>query len=185
MRTGGYRKPAVLLFTAAFLVSTVEVNADAAGTDAAEPVHSAAPRLITSVRPVRPIAGEEITVEIAVRGGRNVGSVSFHLLYEPSLLEPVEGGATEGGWLRRDGSRTSFLSRHASTDGRIIVGASRLGAPRGAQGGGVVCRLRFRALTAGSGALVFDRVHLGDPLANDLTVRPLTTRFTIGERKGR
>jgi len=130
-------------------------------------------------RPVHAAEGEIFTIEIAVRGGHNVAAAAFHVVYDPSRVTPVPAEFREGAWMKQGGAATEFLAAPASTGDRVLVGYSRLGAPRGARGGGVICRLRFKALIAGETAVGFDRAHLTTVSGSDLQLRIVPARVII------
>jgi hypothetical protein len=144
------------------------------------------PSIRMVARPARLQVGRVFTVEIRARHLRDAGALAFHLVYDPAMIEPVPEGFTEGTLLRRNGARTSFLARPASTGDRVMVGIARLGDPRGTRGRGHVCRLTFRALRPGESAIVFDRARLSDPQAREIqaTFQPVTIRVSPG-RQGR
>lgn len=122
-------------------------------------------------RPARPRQGQIFTVEIRARHLRDAGSVAFHLVFDPSQVEPVPSGFSEGPVLGRGGARTTFLAAPASTGDRIIVGLARLGSTRGAGGKGPLCRLAFRAVGDGPVAFAFDQARVTDPAAVPIPVR--------------
>jgi len=140
----------------------------------------ATPAVRAVVRPQQVRAGDRITVEIAARGLRGAGAVAFHLVFDPSLLEPVPEGFTEGAFLRQGGASTSFLASPASTGERIFVGIARLGASRGARGSGPLCRLTFRALAPGTTSVLFDRASVTSPSGGPRATRFVPARLVIG-----
>lgn len=112
--------------------------------------------------------GAAVTVTIQIQDARDVGSVPFTLLYDPAILELLPASTSEGPFMRRDGTATTFLVSPGSAPGAasgVIVGLSRLGAGRGARGRGVLCRLSFRARAPGVSALAFSRAAILDPEA--------------------
>lgn len=141
------------------------------------------PAIRAFVRPkvVRP--GDLVTVRITGRNLRNVGAVAFHLVFDPRVLEPVPEGFTEGNLLRRDGARTIFLAKPASTGERIMVGVTRLGERRGARGEGTLCRLTFRALAPEATSVVFDHARMTRPDASEHTTRFVPARVVIRDSK--
>lgn len=143
----------------------------------------ATPVIRAVFQPSRVEEGGLVQVEVRARGLRKAGAVSFHLVYDPTRLAPVETGTSEGGIFRRDGARTRFLSRQASTGDRIIVGLSRLGRGRGARGDGLVARFVFRALASGATSVVFDQAELSDPAAREIPARFLPGDLLVQTRK--
>jgi len=159
----------VAIAAAAALLLAVPAAADGR---ASEPQ----PRIQAVIRPARVPVGGLLTVEVAAVGLRNAGAVSFHLVYDPSRLEPVPSGFGEGALFKERGARTRFLARPAATGDRVIVGLTRLGNGRGAEGAGVVARLVFKSLAPGKATVAFDRGEVTDPRA-----RPTPARFLPGD----
>jgi hypothetical protein len=130
--------------------------------------------------PARPRAGGTFTVDVVARAGAAATSAAFHVVFDPTLVEPVPSGFREGGWLKRGGAQTSFLATTATAGDRVVVGVARLAPAGGAKRGGTVCRLVFRALAPGSTALAFDRAHVTSADGSEVSLRfssvPLTIR---------
>ncbi len=118
-----------------------------------------------TAEPSRAATGGEVVLTIAVAGAPPVFAVPFHVTFDPSVLRYAS--AKEGPWLRSDGKPTTFLAA-LSGDGRLVVGASRLGPVGGMTGGGVVCTLRFTAIGAGDAKLAFERYALLDPKGKEI-----------------
>jgi len=175
------RRIAIPLIAAAICAFSADPARDA------EPAHSAAARpapatIRALAHPARVAAGGTITVEISARGLKDAGGAAFHLVFDPSFMEPLPAGALEGALLRQGGAATSFMAQPASTGDRVIVGLTRLGARRGVHGGGVLCRIAFRALRPGATAVAFDRAHLMGPDASDREARFQPARIIIDGR---
>jgi general secretion pathway protein D len=103
--------------------------------------------------------GNEITVRIFISQAGHVGSVPFHIAYDPKILQ-FENGA-EGDFLKKDGASTVFNAQ-ASTLNEVFVALARLGVPTGADGDGTLCTLKFKALAPGKTALTFTEASLLD-----------------------
>jgi general secretion pathway protein D len=110
--------------------------------------------------------GETLTLQVQIIGGQNVGSVPFHLRFNPAVLEFV--GAVEGDFLRQDGSPTTFVANEVQGAGEVVVGASRVGSGQGASGSGILATFQFRAKTPGSCTFSFTGATVRDPNANNL-----------------
>ena len=109
--------------------------------------------------------GDTVTVEVRIDNAANVGSVPFHLRYDASVLQFAP-PATEGPFMNLDGASTVFLVTDAGSE--IIVGISRLSAPRGADGSGVLLQVDFDAIAPGDARLGFSGASVKDPLAANL-----------------
>jgi hypothetical protein len=111
--------------------------------------------------------GDLVTVEVRLENGTNVGSVPFHLRYNPQILQ-YEAPAIEGPYLRQDGASTVFLANDASGGGEVVVGLSRMGGGAGVSGSGSLATFSFRATAPGRGALAFTAASVKDPQARNL-----------------
>src|SRR5262249_40208375 len=123
--------------------------------------------------------GEPVPVEIRVLGGQNVGSIPFHLRYNPAVLE-YQGPGLEGDFLNRDGTATVFVATPVAGGGEIVVGASRVGAATGASGAGTLATFTFVAKGPGAANFSFTGASVKDPNANNLpasfTLSPVTVQ---------
>ena len=123
--------------------------------------------------------GEPVPVEVRVLGGQNVGSIPFHLRYNPAVLD-FQGPGMEGDYLNRDGTATVFVATPVVGGGEIVVGASRVGSPTGATGEGTLATFTFVAKGAGAANFSFTGASVKDPNANNLpasfTLSPVTVQ---------
>jgi hypothetical protein len=104
--------------------------------------------------------GERISIRIEIADGVNVGSVPFHVVYNPDVLEFESG--QEGSFLGRDGRQTAFFAAAMSNGREVVVGLSRLGRGEGIGGRGELCTLTFYVVGAGDAGLGFTRAHVRD-----------------------
>jgi hypothetical protein len=101
------------------------------------------------VVPVQAIAtGEILSVDVMASSGSAVVDAPLHLLFDPSVLEFVDG--TPGDFLTQGGSSIVFFTDGTSRPGDVAVAAGRVEREHGASGAGLLCRLRFRAVGAGT-----------------------------------
>jgi len=124
---------------------------------------SSAPRVELTAPKRKFGVGETIEVRVRIANGHDVGSVPFHILYDPQVLK-FEGGE-EGQFLKGDGAQTAFFAAPTNTPGELVVGLSRLGNGDGASGNGELCVLRFRVLARGKSGLEFRKATVKDPRA--------------------
>jgi len=108
--------------------------------------------------------GEVVRLDVSIENGSNVGSVPFHLHFDPSVLQFQPPG-TEGPFLGADGARTVFLAGESGPGGEIVVGISRFGAPVGARGAGSLATFEFLAVGPGPVEFRFSVASVRDPLA--------------------
>jgi hypothetical protein len=120
--------------------------------------------------PNKPVyrTGERVVVQVVIDQGRDVGSVPFHLRYNPNVLDFVQPG-TEGPFLSSDGAVTVFLVADTGEDGgEIVVGLSRLGEPVGVSGSGTLATFEFNGTAAGDCRFAFTAASVKDPQALSL-----------------
>lgn len=122
---------------------------------------------VVSIVPGRSIyhIGDVVDVEVRVDNAENIGSIPFHLRYNPAVLQFIEPGQ-KGPFMEADGANIVFLAK--GTGGEVVVGLSRLGAPAGASGSGTLAYFRFQALAAGSAGFAFTGASVKDPKARNL-----------------
>jgi hypothetical protein len=97
-------------------------------------------------------SGEVLTLELAARSVADLYAVACDLTYPPALRYS---GFTAGPLLASGGVSISVQVAE-SPPGRLVIGATRLGAVEGlASASGVVLSLQFAAAAAGNGTLAF------------------------------
>jgi len=134
---------------------------------------AAPPAIVVSVSPAenRVEPGDVFEVAIRVDAEQPVSHLPMVLSYDSELVELID--ITEGSFLGERG-QAEFLT-DTSEDGRLVVGASRLGRVAGVSGEGVLLKLSFRALRIGTGTLVFEQSE-----ALDVFLEPVEIRVTPG-----
>ena len=123
--------------------------------------------------------GETVIVEITIANAENVGSVPFHLRFDGNVLSYLP-PAEEGPFMSEGGAITTvFLASVAGGGGELIVGLSRVGTARGADGAGVLARFHFEAVSAGSSGFAFTGAAVKDPQAMNLPAAFSVRQVTI------
>jgi general secretion pathway protein D len=125
--------------------------------------------------------GETVPVQVQLVGGQNIGSVPFHLRFNPAVLEFMP-PAVEGDFLSQAGGPTVFVATEVQGAGEIVVGASRVGTPTGASGAGLLASFQFRAKAPGSSTLSFTGSMVRDPNANNLPSSFTTSIINVQAR---
>ncbi len=134
-------------------------------TDVVAPPVPAVVRLVPAAPSYR--VGDTVVVEVRIENATNVGSVPFHLRYDPQFLQFLP-PATEGLFLGSDGTGTIFLANDSSGGGDVAVGLSRLGSGVGMSGAGTLASFDFRALNPGRAPFAFSGASVKDPEAQNL-----------------
>ena len=114
--------------------------------------------------------GSTLVLQVNVGNASNVGSIPFHLRYNPEVVRFVS--ATEGPLMRADGANTVFLARDSGS--AVIVGMSRIGAIEGASGTGTLGTFQFQAIGPGNAGFSFAGASVTDP-----TAQPLPAAFNV------
>jgi len=144
---------------------------EGAGDEEAPDVEPEGPRGPVLVRlvPSKSVyqVGEPVTVQVVVDNAWNVGSTPFHLRYNREVLQFVP-PAGEGPFMSGDGANTVFLASDTGGGGEVVVGLSRMGAPTGAEGSGLLATFQFQAINPGDAGFAFTGASVKDPQARDL-----------------
>lgn len=110
---------------------------------------------------------QEFTTSIVISGAENVGSVPFHLAFDPEYLEYI--GASKDSPFLGQGATPVFVLATVSGNGReLIVGLSRQGNRPGANGQGTLIDFLFRTRKAGTTTLHFTDLSVLNPRAQPL-----------------
>ncbi len=111
--------------------------------------------------------GQMITVSVNIRSAAGVGSVPFHLGFDPQYLEFINYGRGSP-FLSQDGASTFVLATLGAGKNEVIVGLSREGSRPGVSGQGTLIDLTFRASKPGTTTLNFTDISVLDPSAQRL-----------------
>jgi hypothetical protein len=113
-------------------------------------------------------AGAIISVDVMASSRTAVVDAPLHLLFDPSVLEFVD--ATPGDFLTLGGSSVVFLANGTTVPGEVAVAAGRVEREHGASGDGLLCRVRFRGISAGTTTVVVSEAHGWGTAGEALTV---------------
>jgi len=130
-----------------------------------QPTAPAVVRVVPSSPTYR--VGDLVTLEVRIENGTNVGSVPFHLRYNPQMLQ-FQSPAQEGPFLASDGTSTVFLANDSGAGGEVVVGLSRMGGGTGVEGSGPLATFTFRATAPGRVPLTFTAASVKDPQARNM-----------------
>jgi len=111
--------------------------------------------------------GTNFTVDVVINGGAGVGSVPFHLAFDPNVLEFMGAGSTSP-FLSQDGTPVFVLATIGSGGREVIVGLSRQGSRPGVTGSGTLIQITFRPKKPGTTSLSFTDLSVLDPQAQPL-----------------
>ena len=128
--------------------------------------------LYFSPKEVKAKVGEEISIQVMVKGAKDLFGTPFYLLYYPDLLDVVK--VIEGDFLRKDRKKTAFVYKIDKTRRAIIIGLTRLGEAKGLSGDGTLVSIRFKALKAGRVKLSFEKINFKDSRHLPVQIHPET-----------
>jgi general secretion pathway protein D len=140
-----------------------EVSGDAGSGEDAPPAGLSTVRLVPSQAAYQ--VGDTIVVEVVIDGAQNVGSVPFHLRYDPQVVEFLSGD--QGPFMSSDGAGTIFLARPTAANNEVVVGLSRMGGDQGVNGAGTLAVFQFQAINPGDCGFAFTGASVKDPQAQD------------------
>jgi hypothetical protein len=126
-----------------------------------ETAGTAAPAVVTMLANAGEVGvGDRVHLHIVIQDAINVGSVPFHVAFDPAVLRFEQ--AQQGPFLSSDGRQTAFFAAATSSGDSVVVGLSRLGAGHGIAGSGELCVLQFVAVGPGNAALAFANEKVRD-----------------------
>jgi hypothetical protein len=101
----------------------------------------------------------------------------LHLTFDPNVMEFVDG--VPGEFLTQGGSSVVFLADGRSRPGDVAIAAGRVTREQGASGSGLLCRVRFRGVGAGSSPVLVGQAKAWDASGEQLTVRSTGTAIAV------
>ena len=109
--------------------------------------------------------GETFTINVTVDPhGNSVYGAQYYLTFDPEVLQVVS--QTKGDFLSHGGVKTlDVTNKFDNTIGELAYGVVRLATQTGVNNSGVLARITFEAVSAGSTDLLLSNVILADPLA--------------------
>ncbi len=123
-------------------------------------------------------AGDEVTLDVMVDEVTSLYSAPMFVSFDAGLFEFVR--AEEAGFLKQGDQATVFTASTDQKKGQMIVGHKQSLGGSGANGGGSLFRLVFKAQRAGKGTLRFDRVNFRNPAGR--RIHPEAAVFDIEVR---
>jgi len=134
-----------------------------------DPAQKAKAPAVVRLVPSDPVfkVGDVVVLDVFIEGAHDVGSVPFHLRYNPTVLRYLP-PASEGPFLGSDGTQVVFLASDTGGGGEVVVGMSRLGGAAGVSGSGNLATFQFEALAPGDAGFAFTGASVKDPQAHAL-----------------
>jgi general secretion pathway protein D len=135
---------------------------------------------VVSLNPSFLTAGinQTFSLSVMISAAKGVGSVPFHLGFDPAALEFVTYSSSSP-FLSRDGAPVFVLATLGPGGREVIVGLSRQGSRPGMDGQGQLIELSFKAKRPGTTTLNFSDLSVLDPAAQPLPFERLGTTVVI------
>ena len=120
------------------------------------------PAVVTAVPASNTVrVGDVVPVEVRISNGFDVGSVPFHMRYDPKVLAPnASPSSLRGPFLSVPGYDTQFLVAPGPGGNEVVVGLSLMGAPEGPKGSGLLATIYFQAVGPGTSMIQFTRASV-------------------------
>jgi hypothetical protein len=122
-------------------------------------------------------SGAIVTVDVMASSSSPVVDAPLHLTFDPTILEFIDGAP--GDFLTQGGSSIVFLADGSSRPGDVAVAVGRVERERGASGTGLLCRVRFRAVGAGTTPVLVGDARVWGVRGEALTVLNGRTRVVV------
>ncbi len=119
--------------------------------------------------------GDTLTITIQATEASDLGAFEFFLAFDPSVLQFT--AVEAGDFLTSTGRRLVPLGPELRT-GQLAYGGATYGDEPGSNGGGVLARITFQVVGAGTSSLRFERLIITDTAANVLPVRGVDGQVT-------
>jgi hypothetical protein len=113
-------------------------------------------------------AGEIVNVDVIASSNVPVVDAPLHLNFDPNVLAYVD--ATPGEFLAQGASSVVFVADGQTRPGDVALGLGRLERTRGAEGQGILCRVRFRGLSIGRAVVSVGQALAWDAGGHEVTV---------------
>jgi general secretion pathway protein D len=152
-----------------------EAAAAAAEAPAAAP--NAAIQLELAPADASALVGQDLRFDVAAANAKDLYGSIITLAYDPRMVDFKS--ATEGPFLKKDGQQTSFLFSNNIKAGTVDLYITRIGDVGGVEGAGNLFTVVFQAKAAGSGAIQFKSVKMGNSAREPFRVDSRGGKVTI------
>lgn len=112
--------------------------------------------------------GAVMTVDVMASSSTAVVDAPLHLTFDPNVMEFVDGAT--GDFLTQGGSSVVFFADGRSRPGEVAIATGRVEREQGAQGSGLLCRVRFRGVGSGTTPVVVGQAKAWGARGEELSV---------------
>jgi Cohesin domain/PEP-CTERM motif len=134
------------------------------------PVLAATPVLSITATPDPAVQGSPLSLDILISGISDLYGYQFSLSFNPSVLQATN--VVERPFLSSAGATSFIAGSINNTTGSVgLVADALTGLVQGASGSGVLARINFNVIQAGTSSLTFSNVAFLDSLLNDITLQ--------------
>jgi general secretion pathway protein D len=123
------------------------------------------------------LVGQDLRFEVAAANAKDLYGAIITLAYDPRMVDFKS--ATEGPLLKKDGQQTSFLFSNNIKAGTVDLYITRIGDVGGVEGAGNLFTVVFQAKAAGSGAIQFKSVKMGNSAREPFKVDTRSGKVTV------
>jgi len=134
-------------------------------------------QLLVVASPAQVAPGEVVTVDVIAQSSTAVIDAPLHLTFDPNVVEFVDGAP--GDFLTQGGSSVVFLADGRSVPGDVALAVGRITREQGASGSGLLCRVRFRGVRAGSSPVLVGQAKAWGAAGEQLTVLSAGTAVAV------
>lgn len=121
--------------------------------------------------------GEVVSVDVMASSSAAVVDAPLHLSFDPNVVEFVDGAPGE--FLTQGGSSVVFLAEGRSRPGDVAIALGRVAREHGASGSGLLCRVHFRGVAAGTTSMLVGQAKAWGIEGQELTVRSAGTTVVV------
>ena len=121
--------------------------------------------------------GEQVTMEVMVRGAEDLFSVAFSLGYDPAVVKLINVG--HGGFLGGAERPPALIHRIQEGAGRALVSLGRAPDSAGVNGEGALVRLVFEGVSTGQSILEFRQVRARNSSQQPISLPAISGRLTV------
>jgi hypothetical protein len=121
--------------------------------------------------------GAVVTVDVLASSNAAVVDAPLHLSFDPRVVEYVDGAP--GDFLTQGGSSLVFFADGSSRPGDVAVALGRVDRGQGAMGSGLLCRVRFRGVAAGTTAIAVGQAKAWGTRGEEFGIQTTGTNVVI------
>lgn len=162
-------KAKLLIITIALLglISALGGCSRYSGVDNPTGPSTVSPKVFMDPSTVTKSLNQEFTISVYIENVTNLFYANIYVVYDPTKVNYIN---SEAGDFLKQGSN-AVLFDESDQNGLALIGVSRQGSGvGGASGGGIICKITFKAIAKGTTGISFKGENLGFRDSNDKDV---------------